>query len=369
MFFNGGSEPVLEAELGAGDRLRLGKQLLFVGAAHSQLGDLTHPDFPFGEADAFGIVGESAAVWQLRRRAAFVAARGDHVLIHGPSGSGKELGARAVHGLSSRAARPLVSRNAATLPEALIDAELFGNARNYPNPGMAERVGLVGEAHGATLFLDEIGELPEAAQTHLLRVLDRGEYQRLGESKVRVSDFRLIAATNRDPAALKHDFLARFTLRLALPDLGARLEDVPLLVRHLLRREAERGDELARELFPAQDPAAEPDLPLELVEALLARKPASVRELRSELWALLAARELGAWESNAEEVESGPAAGELDADLPAGLDATRIQRCLDENNGVIEQTWRALGLGNRFVLMRLIRKHELEVRKRAKKQG
>jgi DNA-binding NtrC family response regulator len=365
MFHNG--VLVSEAELLPGDLLRLGKQLLFVCALRVQHGasDLTYSEFPFGRADAHGIVGESSAAWQLRQRAAFVAARSDHVLIHGPSGAGKELAARAVHELSSRSTRPLVSRNAATLPELLIDAELFGNAKNYPNPGMPERLGLVGEAHGSSLFLDEIAELPEASQTHLLRVLDKGEYQRLGESRIKVADFRLIAATNRDPTSLKHDLLARFTLRLSLPDLSKRWEDVPLLVRHLLQREAERGDALALRLFPQADLAGEPDLPLELINNLLEKRPLNVRELRTQLWELLAAQELGTWHQAGEPQPGEHAAsGEPEAD-GAGLDAARIQRCLDENNGVIEQTWRALGLSNRYVLMRLIRKHDLELRKRA----
>ena len=117
-------------------------------------------------------------------------------MLLGETGTGKELAARAVHRFSTRADRPLVARNAATMPAGLIDAELFGNARNYPNPGMAERPGLVGQADGGFLFLDEIGELPSELQAHLLRVLDAGgEYQRLGESRVRRSDFRLLAAT------------------------------------------------------------------------------------------------------------------------------------------------------------------------------
>lgn len=89
--------------------------------------------------------------------------RAAHVLVRGESGTGKELVARGLHRRSTRASRALVARNAATLPATLVDAELFGNARNYPNPGMAERPGLVGEADGGSLFLDEFAELPVEA--------------------------------------------------------------------------------------------------------------------------------------------------------------------------------------------------------------
>src|SRR5262249_38405316 len=191
--------------------------------------------FAFGAADTHGIVGESPAAWALRDTVAFAARSVGHVLIHGESGVGKELVARAIHALSARRARPLGARNAATFPEALVDAELFGNAKNYPNPGMIEREGVVGEADGSTLFLDEIGELPAALQAHLLRVLDRGgEYQRLGEPRVRRADLRVVAATNRSIDELKHDLAARLTLRVEVPSLADRREDIPLLARHLL---------------------------------------------------------------------------------------------------------------------------------------
>ena len=139
---------------------------------------------PFGEPDRVGILGEAPGTWQMREQVAFAANAGKHVLLHGESGTGKELAARAVHTLSPRSGRAFVSRNAATLPSGLIDAELFGNAKNYPNPGMVERAGLIGQADGGTLFLDEIAEIPLEQYAHLLRVLDSdGEYQRLGEAK------------------------------------------------------------------------------------------------------------------------------------------------------------------------------------------
>ena len=167
---------------------------------------------------------------------AFAAQAASHVLITGASGVGKELAARAVHALSARADGPWVSRNAATLPDGLADAEFFGNAANYPNPGMPERPGLVGEAAGGTLFLDEIGELSEPLQAKLLRVADAGEYQRLGEATPRHADFVLVGATNRDPSSLKHDLAARFPVRLHVPGLAERREDIPLIAEALLQR-------------------------------------------------------------------------------------------------------------------------------------
>ena len=197
--------------------------------------------FAYGRPDPFGMVGESEPAWKLREQLAFAASTDRHVLVLGESGAGKELAARAIHGLSTRRDQTFVARNAATMPESLIDAELFGNVKNYPNPGMPERPGLVGEADGSTLFLDEIGDLPEKCQVHLLRVLDAdGEYQRLGEARTRKSAFRLVAATNRAPEALKHDFLARFTHRIALPGLPERRDDIPLVLAEILRRTASK---------------------------------------------------------------------------------------------------------------------------------
>lgn len=242
------------------------------------------PPTAFGEPDASGILGESPLVWTLRARIAAAARLGTHVLVRGPSGSGKELVARAIHRLSSRGQRPLVARNAATIPEGLVDAELFGNLRNYPNPGMPDRPGLVGEADGSTFFLDELGELPAALQARLLRLLDSGEYQRLGESTSRRTDLRLIAATNRPLDAIKHDVLARFSIRLEVPDLNARREDIPLLAAHLLRRHALSNPDIGARFFPDGDTTSPPHLSPALLVALTRHTYTThVRELDSFL--------------------------------------------------------------------------------------
>ena len=135
----------------------------------------------------------------------------EHVLVSGESGTGKELLANALHARSSRAKQPLVSRNASTFPETLIDAGLFGNAKN--NPGTPERPGLFGQATDATLFLDEIAELPQTLQTHLLSVLDAGECQRLGEAHARHANLRLIGATNPRTSLISEAAIGRRRIR------------------------------------------------------------------------------------------------------------------------------------------------------------
>jgi DNA-binding NtrC family response regulator len=343
------------ADVGEGDLVRLGKQLLFI-CVRRALGlapeDAAAADFPFGAPDRDGIVGESQATWELRTQVARIAGKAGHVLITGESGSGKELVAQAIHALSPRAGRSMIARNAATLPPALIDAELFGNARNYPNPGMAERPGLIGEAHQSTLLLDEFAELPQEAQAHLLRVLDAGEYHRLGESQARRSSFRLIAATNRDPGVLKHDVRARLQFHIAVPALDARRDDIPLLARHML--------EAQPELAALTGSNGQPPVPLRVMAQLLRhRYRTGVRELRTLLWQSLTGG------------EPTPAAAPAGREPPpppltggSSPTAEQVRRCLDENNGVLEPTWRALGLKNRFALLRLVKRYDLEIRRR-----
>jgi two-component system nitrogen regulation response regulator GlnG/two-component system response regulator HydG len=359
-----------------GDTLQLGNQwlLLVVRRTYPLPGGApaSAPAFPFGCPDANGIVGESPAAWALRDRIAFVGPRTGHVLVHGASGVGKELVARAVHAASSRARRPIVSRNAATLPEGIVDAELFGNTRNYPNVGALERPGLVGAADGTTLFLDEFGELPRAVQVHLLRLLDEGEYQRLGDARISRSDLRMIAATNRSPSVLKEDVLARLTFRIEVPDLNARREDVPLLAHHLLRRILSRDTELAASRAESADREV-PTLSVAVVRNLLARDYTThARELEGLLWRTLEGSH-GPLETDRDEQDS-PGSRDVPSETrrlaaarsgrPGAPTVEDVQRSLDAHNGVIEDAWRDLGLSSRHALTRLIRKHAIEIRKR-----
>ncbi|KIG14001.1 Anaerobic nitric oxide reductase transcription regulator NorR [Enhygromyxa salina] len=344
-----------------------GELLLLVAQRPAELAAIDLPSelLPsFGRADAFGMVGESPPAWNLRGQIWFAAQRDVHVLVGGPSGVGKELVAQAVHALSERRGHALVSRNAATFPDGLIDAELFGNIRDYPNPGMPARAGLIGAADNSSLFLDEIGELSHELQAHLLRVLDSGEYQRLGDARAQRADLRLIAATNRRFEQLKHDLAARFRLQIEVPGLPERREDIALLVVELLRRVASNDPSAAQKLFDQGDPAhAWPAIEAATIRELLGRSyHTHVRELDGLLWTALM-----------RSVVEGRSALQLDprADAepaprpevePASLTTEQISAALEQAGGVQDRAWRLLGLRNRFQLMRLLKKHQLDKR-------
>lgn len=392
---NGRESAVVEAR--AGDVIEVGKQIVFLCVRRPAWlpGPAVPGDPVFGAPDAHGIVGESSATWDLRRRLAFVGPLDGHVIVLGPSGSGKELVARALHAASARAERAIVARNAATLPEGIVDAELFGNVKNYPHAGMPERPGIVGEADRSTLFLDEIGEVSAAVQAHLLRLLDDGEYHRLGESRARRADVRLIGATNRPEASLKHDLRARLTLRVDVPGLEDRREDIPLVAHHLLRRIAAKEAGLRARFFAERGGLLYPRLSPGLVRVLLRRSyPTNVRELEGLLWEALAESPGDRLEVPAREIAHpfglsaprGASSGGLetatdDADRvsdvpedrssapgleesPNGPSPAAIQSCLDAHNGVIEDAWRPLGLSSRHALARLLKKHGIEIRRR-----
>jgi transcriptional regulator with AAA-type ATPase domain len=310
----------------------------------------------FGSADGHGIVGESPAAWALRAQTEFAAGRGAHVLITGPSGTGKELVARAIHARSARARKPLVARNAATFPAGLIDAELFGNLANYPNAGMPERPGLVGQADGSILFLDEIGELPLELQARLLRVLDSGEYQRLGDARTRVADFRLVAATHRSVAELKEDVAARLALRVHLPGLNERAEDIPLIARHLIRRIAARDTQVGeRYLREWNGHTGEPRISAALTSGLIRHQYSThVRELEALLWRSIQSSSAGTLEltNDVREhlQESSPRRS------PTEISSETLRAALERHGGVKDRVWRELGLSSRHALLRLMKR-------------
>lgn len=195
------------------------------------------------QAGGVEIVGRSRPLARLMELAQRVARGEMPVLIEGESGSGKELVARAVHGLSPRAGGPFIPVNAGALPANLMESELFGHARGAYTGAVAAKPGLVELAAGGTLFLDEIGELPLELQAKLLRFLESREFRRVGETRLRRVDVRVVAATNRRLAdevragRFREDLYYRLNVvALEVPPLRERREDIPLLVEHFLAR-------------------------------------------------------------------------------------------------------------------------------------
>ena len=172
-----------------------------------------------------------------------VAASSSSVLIEGPSGTGKELIARAIHNLSDRREKPLVTINCSALPENLIESELFGYRAGAFTDARKDKPGKITAAEGGTLFLDEVGELSTAVQVKLLRFLQEKTYEPLGGVEPRNADVRILAATNRNLYAdvqqgrFREDFYYRLNIiTITLPALKERMEDVPILVNHFIRR-------------------------------------------------------------------------------------------------------------------------------------
>ena len=191
---------------------------------------------------AHDLIGPSPAMARIRQQIQRFGPTVLPVLILGESGTGKELVARGLHDSSGRRG-PLVAVNCGALPRDLIESELFGHERGAFTGAQRRHLGCFGEANGGTLFLDEIGEIPLDLQSKLLRVLQEGELERVGEEKTRKVNVRIIAATNRDIAdavrrgEFREDLYYRLNVvSISLPDLRERTEDIPLLIEHLLKQ-------------------------------------------------------------------------------------------------------------------------------------
>lgn len=237
-------------------------------ALREKLNDLSLPE---------GFIGQSPPLKKVLDLLARVANTDATVLIRGESGTGKEVAARALHSLSSRHKRRMIAVNCPALPENILESELFGYSRGAFTGAMQEKRGLFLEAHGSTILLDEIGDIPVSLQTKLLRVLQEKEIQPLGQNDTIKIDARVVASTNQNLEAkiIKGEFREDLFYRLnvvtvVMPSLATMREDIPLLIHHFLSR------------YQRQYQREQVELPQELLNHLYQRNwPGNVRELKN----------------------------------------------------------------------------------------
>ena len=194
-----------------------------------------------------GIIGKSSAIHKVLEQVAIVAPTDSTVLLHGETGTGKELVARAIHNLSSRRERAYVRMNCAAIPSGLLESELFGHEKGAFTGALIQRRGRFELADGGSLFLDEIGDISLELQPKLLRAIQEQEFERLGSSKTISVNVRLIAATHRDLPAMireekfREDLFYRFNVfPIEIPPLRERREDIPLLVNYFVSKVSTR---------------------------------------------------------------------------------------------------------------------------------
>jgi len=303
------------------------------------------------------MIGQSAAMDDLFETLERVMDTDVTVLIEGESGTGKELVARALHYNGPRADRPFVALFCGSLPDELLESELFGHAKGAFTGAGAEKKGLFEAAHGGTIFLDEVGDLSPKLQTALLRVLQTGEIKRVGETTTRRVDVRVLSATNRPLADLvedgrfREDVLYRLnTIRIEMPPLRQRRADVPLLAHHFLSRYAV-GPRARVEGFTP-----------EALDALAAHRwPGNVRELENtvERAVVLARGSLvGTEDLRLPAAPAAPPAPEGAVVVEAGLPMAEIERraveaTLAATEGNVSETARLLGVSRRWLQYRM----------------
>ncbi len=311
--------------------------------------------------DRFGpLLGRSVAMRELFARLARIAPTDSTVLLHGETGTGKELVAEALHNTSPRAQQPFVIVDCGALPENLLEAELFGHAKGAFTGAANARAGAIETADGGTVFLDEIGEMPLSMQPKLLRAIESRTVRRLGETQYRKVNVRFISATHRDlrtmvnAGAFREDLYFRLSvLPVNIPPLRQRTEDIALLVQHFLPQGA------AGALAP------------ELVRELSARPwLGNVRELRNfvERAIALGAREALAMVGDGAKRSTGAGPLGVDLDQPFKdlrerwldhLEREYITGLLARHHWNVSAVAQAAGLDRTYV-HRLIRKHDLE---------
>jgi two-component system response regulator AtoC len=307
--------------------------------------------------DHSGLIGSDPAMREIFKLIGRVAPTDATVLVTGESGTGKELVARAIHEHSRRAGRSLIVVNCAAIPEALLESELFGHERGAFTGAVASKPGRLEAADRGSLFLDEIGELAPPLQAKLLRVLQERSFERLGGKQVIRADFRLIAATNRNLKLLieqgrfREDLFYRLNVvRIDMPPLRARRNDIPILAAHFLKSLAANSIRRTPELSPSA------------MEILMSYDfPGNVRELGNVIHraAVLANGVVIDAEDLKKTLESGDVKDTLASDLlkmsfsdaRRALEKTLIERALKQSGGNKAKAARILGIRRQQLYM------------------
>jgi two-component system response regulator AtoC len=298
------------------------------------------------------LIGRTPAMLQVFKTIGRVAATDEPVLIVGESGTGKELVANAIHRSSRRADKPFVKVNSAALSPTLLESELFGHERGAFTGAVAQRRGRFEQADGGTLFLDEIGDMDVDLQAKLLRVLQTGQFERVGGDRTIQTDVRIISATNRDLAAriaensFREDLFYRLNVvNIRLPPLAERRDDIPLIAEHIVRRIARKYDWPQLALSP------------EAVAQLAARAwPGNVRELQNALaraailcrGRVIQAGDLPTETPTADESTPAPSSGSLRLrDILAETERRVISQALEHEGWNRTRAARLLGISRR----------------------
>jgi len=314
------------------------------------------------EVGRFGLIGRSRVMQDLFDQIENVAKSRAIILIHGETGSGKELVAKAIHNNSPRAAGPYIAVNAAALPESMLESELFGHARGAFTGAESARDGKLVAASGGTLLLDEVESISLKAQAQLLRVLEDGQVFPLGRDVSRTVDLRVLTATKMDlsqavrQGLMREDFFHRImVLPIRVPALRERLEDIPLLVSHFLRQAADRNG------IPV------PRISEETLDALMRYSwPGNVRELKHAIERMVITSRDG-WAGPFQNTEDATSSRLLSVPPGAGrlkdaLEATEKQVIIEGlkvNDGEVSATALYLGISRRALYERM-KKYELE---------
>jgi DNA-binding NtrC family response regulator len=314
------------------------------------------------------LVGQSKPIQAVREKIAMLAQSEATVLIQGETGTGKELAARAIHNLSDRRRHALVTVNCPALPETLLESELFGYAKGAFTDAVDQRLGMFDQAHGSTIFLDEIGDISPSVQSKLLRVLQAKEVKPLGSQKSHTVDVRIIAATNQDLErkmkrnTFREDLFYRLNVaRVTMPALDKIREDIPLLVDHFLEQVSCEQKKPCKAVRP------------EVINALLGRPwPGNTRQLENLVrswYAMTSDREIRSHHLAAETGASQNDSAGLDLEKPyqdlkeravEAFTLDYLNRLLQQTRGNVSLAAKISGL-RRQSLQKIIKRYNIDV--------